>query len=353
MQIEIESMQTLDHSSFFENAKINANATLAVIGESPINLHSIPKRLRTSYCTKKVQSASKSLAASFANAVSVDVVDVIADSDVLDARVRELECNEQDFNKLMEDLEAKFSCAATTISEKIQILTLKPDLWSNKKTMDYFNCSKHLVNKAAQIKNEIGVLAKPKRKQRVGISMDTKSLVLSFFEDDDNSRMLPGIKDRVSVGRHNYHQKRLLLCTVKELYAEFKKKCPDEKIRLSKFFELRPKWCVAPGASGTHRVCVCSVHQNGPFLAEAFGMSYCEMMAKIVCDISDKMCMVHGCKNCPGEEALIRVLRNCYEEGNDEPIQFQQWESTDRAQIVTISLPVEDFIENIAKNISN
>ena len=35
-----------------------------------------------------------------------------------------------------------------------------------------------------------------------------------------------------------------------------------EKIGFSKFPELRPQHCVLAGASGTHAVCVCTIHQN-------------------------------------------------------------------------------------------
>ena len=69
----------------------------------------------------------------------------------------------------------------------------------------------------------------------------------------------------------------------------------------------------------------------------------------MVCDINNKICMVHRCSNCPGEEALLEL----FEEINNDFIQFQQWESTDRGHIVTMSLHVDDFIQNVAKKISN
>ena len=34
------------------------------------------------------------------------------------------------------------------------------------------------------------------------------------------------------------------------------------KIGFSKFAELRPRYCVLAGASGTHSVCICTIHQN-------------------------------------------------------------------------------------------
>ena len=62
---------------------------------------------------------------------------------------------------------------------------------------------------------------------------------------------------------------------------------------------------------------------------------------------------MHCCSDCPGEEALQELLRNLFQEINNDFIQFQQWKSTDQAQIVTMSLPAYNFIENVAEKISN
>ena len=76
---------------------------------------------------------------------------------------------------------------------------------------------------------------------------------------------MPGKKDFVSVkqeGKRVQVQKRLMLSNLREVYREFKEKFPDRKIGFSKFAELRPKHCILAGASGTHSVCVCTIHQN-------------------------------------------------------------------------------------------
>ena len=41
-------------------------------------------------------------------------------------------------------------------------------------------------------------------------------------------------------------------------------------IGLSKFCELRPKWCVTVLSSGTHSVCVCNQYQNTKLLVDSF-----------------------------------------------------------------------------------
>ena len=79
------------------------------------------------------------------------------------------------------------------------------------------------------------------------------------------SRFMPDRKDYDSVrqeGKRMHVQKRLVLNNLRELYKEFKGRFPNLKIGFSKFAELRPKQCVLAGSSGTHCVCVCTIHQN-------------------------------------------------------------------------------------------
>ena len=60
--------------------------------------------------------------------------------------------------------------------------------------------------------------------------------------------------------------------------------------------------------------------------------------------------MVHHCTDCPGEDPLVNLLRNLFEEINNDFIQLQLLESTDRAQIVTETLPkVDDHKKSVAK----
>ena len=63
-------------------------------------------------------------------------------------------------------------------------------------------------------------------------------------------------------GKKEKIQKRLLLLNLTELYQLFKEEHPDAEVGFTKFSLLRPKNCVLAGSSGTHRVCVCSYHQN-------------------------------------------------------------------------------------------
>ena len=92
------------------------------------------------------------------------------------------------------------------------------------------------------------------------------SMVKQFYERNDTSALLPGMKDFISVrnesGEKQKVQKRLLLLNLKELYQLFKEEHSDEDIGFTKFSLLRPKHCVLAGTSGTHSICVYPYHQN-------------------------------------------------------------------------------------------
>ena len=43
---------------------------------------------------------------------------------------------------------------------------------------------------------------------------------------------------------------------------------PGSKVGLSKIAKLGPKECVLAGATGTHSVCVCTIHKNVKLMME-------------------------------------------------------------------------------------
>ena len=117
---------------------------------------------------------------------------------------------------------------------------------------------------------------------------------------------MPGKKDYVSVSRNIHKQKRLILSNLNKFYANFKSKYVSTSIGLSKFYELRPKWRVLAGSSGTHSVCVCTYHQNMKLLLASLNVTYQGPFTLVVCDINNKECMVHRCPNCPKSNTLLQ-----------------------------------------------
>jgi hypothetical protein len=155
---------------------------------------------------------------------------------------------------------------------------------------------------------------------------------------------MPGKKDYVSIGRKQHMQKRLILCNLIELYVSFKTKYPQEVIGFSKFCSLRPKWCITVGASGTHSVCVCALHQNAILLTNAIQIkcTYKDLMTKVVCDVTSNECMVHRCPNCPGIVSLKKFL-DAQLIDNDEEVSFNQWQKTDRTTLIYQTTTMEEY----------
>ena len=142
----------------------------------------------------------------------------------------------------------------------MQILTLVPSEWSRKKAAEIFEVSERTVRKARDLEKEHGVFFLPPPQKGKSTATETTNKVLEFYQNNKNSRILPGIKDRVSIKKNLYQQKRLILCTFKKLYLAFKENYLQNTIGFSKFCSLRPKWCVSARRAGTHSVCVCTIH---------------------------------------------------------------------------------------------
>ena len=175
-----------------------------------------------------------------------------------------------------------------------------------------------------------------------------------------NYGMCPGKKEYVSVridGKREQKQKRLLLVNLKELHLEFIKSTGDE-ISFSKFCELRPKWCVTVNSRGMHSVCVCQQHQNVKLLMAAIpdNCDYKEYLAKLVCSIENRTCMMQSCDSCPGKTTLKEYLTELFSTNDfdmDDIINYQQWMHTDRTNLVSLQISLQEFIDAICDAIDS
>ena len=146
---------------------------------------------------------------------------------------------------------------------------------------------------------------------------------------------MPGVKEYVSIGYKQHKQKRLLLGNLSELYAAFKEKFQNSEAGFSKFCALCLKWCKTIGSSGTHSVYVCAIHQNAIVACHSLNLNYKDLIRKVVCDNTNKLCMIYR-PNCSGKNNLIEYLYQIIPDNTVEEISFQQWESTDRTTIVNM-----------------
>ena len=100
-----------------------------------------------------------------------------------------------------------------TSREKIQYLTLCPCEWSIDKCSEYFQVSQYLIKKSRDFTKENGVLSLPLQKKEKPVSHEMKEEIVSFYEDDEISRIMPRKKDYVSIGRNTINKKDSFLQT--------------------------------------------------------------------------------------------------------------------------------------------
>lgn len=239
----------------------------------------------------------------------------------------------------------------------MKIISLLPRSWSKEKIAREFQVSGRLIRLTRNLMKEQGILPSLRKKKGVSISEETVQKVKMFFENDENSRMCSGKKECTKViinGKKIVKQKRLVLCNLNELYVAFKKSHPECEIGRSKFCELRPKWCILAGASGTHSVCVCVYHQNMKLMVNSakLNVDYKELIDLLVCDINNYDCMMHLCERCPGKENMLELFRDSEEDLPDH-IEFKQWVTTDRAEMVTVFKSQEEYFELLVEKLEN
>ena len=220
-----------------------------------------------------------------------------------------------------------------------------------------------MVNKARKLKKAKGILPDISPIKARKLSEESKTKVIDFYNDDEVSRMCPGKKDFVSVknseGKPVHVQKRLLLANLRELYLHYKEKSNGEHVGFSKFCELRPRWCIAVGAKGMHSVCVCEYHQNVKLLLASLPgpkLDHKSLMAKLVCNISERNCMIQRCEKCPGSSNLREHLQSVFLERSideDDELTFKQWTHTDGTRIITRQELACDLLEEIVLQINS
>ena len=229
-------------------------------------------------------------------------------------------------------------------SQKLTILRIFAEAWSQRTIMEKFGCSQRMAAQAKHLAIEKGVLSTPNPKVGRGWEPDTAESVKKFYYKDEISRVMPGKRDCVTIFQNREKkkiQKRLVLGNLKEVCWQFKASNSERKVGFSKFAMLRPKECVLAGSNGTHSVCVCTTHNNVKLMMTGSKMDhvttneevplkhYSHATAMTMCNPALPSCHLGTCECCPGIESLKEVLERCYEEMGIDEIQFCQWTATD------------------------
>ena len=335
-----DSLEGSSTSFKHEIALSTLNQSLQTIGESPI----IKKKLgQSKYPKEKSEKIGVAL--------KRKILCVESDSDV--------PVNTE--SEILTQLKDKFNATSTSKSEQVQILTILPLSWSIKKIEEQFGCSDYMVRKAKKLVKEKGILSTPNPKPGKVLSQKTADSVREFYNSDEVSRALPGMKDFVSVkqpdGKRVHVQKRLVLGNLKEIYKLFKENHQTLNIGFSKFAELRPKNCILAGASGTHSVCVCTIHQNVKLMMlggkieeltkdDDFPLkTYNHVLPRMICNPPLPTCYLGDCTCCPGPLTLKQKIQNLLDVEAVDYVTFRQWVAVDRTTLETVIEPVDSFLD--------
>ena len=149
--------------------------------------------------------------------------------------------------------------------------------------------------KSSQHKRESGILPKIRNSSVRGRILTEEDIqrIVDFYNSDEYSRQLTGMKSVKQGNKRVKVQKRLLLLILNQLYAEYKKQSSVlayKTFGFSLFASKRPANVVTVGSSGTHSVCVCVHHQNEKLMLSALHLHderHC--MSKIVCSVYNKV----------------------------------------------------------------
>lgn len=193
------------------------------------------------------------------------------------------------------------------------------------------------------------------------------SAVIDFYNDDEMSSVMPGKKDFISLrnddGSKVQVQKRLVLCNLKELHKIFKSRFPQIEIGFSSFASLRPKHCILAGGSGTHTVCVCSIHQNIKLmilggklcrLTEGSNLpvgTYNDCLNAIVCEEPTTECYFNTCANCPGVKNIKQLLLTEMDNNGIDEVSYKQWVSTPKVTLETTIKNTLDFVNDFCEKL--
>lgn len=353
--VEESNLSKSDEVSIIEEAEALAglNISLESLGESPIAVRKISTQKKyPSSKFRKISSLFKR------RLFGLKEAGTTGDSDDDDD-------GNDEKSEIILQLKEKYD-ASIVRSEKIVILTLLPKSWTVKKVQRVFNCTNYAARQAKQLQKDKGIMSSPNLKIGKKLNTDTEAEIIKFYESVSVSRILPGRKDFKSVrieGKKVQLQKRLILCNLREAHTKFKSDFPQHHVGFSKFCALRPAHCVLPGASGTHSVCVCVMHQNLKLMLIGGGLaeltknfdvplkSLRDTLTKIICNPPDIRCFFKECDECPGPDDLITSLETIFEENSIDEVQYKQWVHTDRSNLETVTQSSDEFLESFSNKL--
>lgn len=273
---------------------------------------------------------------------------------------------EVELEDFFQELKDKYSSLSVCDPLRVRILTIAPSSWSINKIAREFKTSKRQARKAKKLKEQRGTLAETISRCRQKLPVSTIEKVDDFYNSDVNGRIMGGQKNTISEmvsGERTAVPKRLMYLDLRGLYIKYVEDFPKDKLGFSTFCKLRPKHCVLVGSSGTHCVCVCTIHENCSLMLDALNIetltkeskmpmkNYKDCINMMICKTPTTKCYLDECEDCPGSTDFSTNMMEILEEAALTDVEFSSWTSTDRSMLITRTAPVSDFIDDLCEKL--
>jgi hypothetical protein len=279
----------------------------------------------------------------------------------------------------------KFQQLASRV-DKYKLLTSLPQTVTIAEMVEKFKCSQYMARVVSQLRRDQGPFSAPAKKDHYDskITPETRQLVVDFYISNENSRVMPGMRDTIYVknpitGIKEQKAKREMLMSQADFYAEFSNCNPGIRIGFTSLGMLRPKYCVWPGATGFMRTCMCEIHQNFDLLLSSLNIAWNlhQVLDGCLCDATSERCSMGLCNECPNYDILQEILtpRNDLEEINvgrapqdegvpdedfaaqrqefieDDAVHYFQWTREGRTNLVEKIAPRHEILESLMEMI--
>ena len=168
--------------------------------------------------------------------------------------------------------------------------------------------------------------------------------VTNFYIRDDNSRIMSGLKNTVTV-KKNKKQRRILNDSLKNLHLKYLSE-NNPSLSYTLFCRLRPFWVVFP-TERDRNTCLCKLCENTELLAMALKKVDTIPSAKLdliteslACSISSKDCMFNMCINCSNMRVCI-TKENLHDDDDNE-IRWFQWKHKTEKRKIKVGKNIEE-----------
>ena len=150
-----DKLASNDEFLLIKSSKKKLNSTLKSIGVFPVNIHGVAKHSSTSNAKVKLKKVLNVYKENISPAYVLDI-ETEGPPPIYD---RDTNKKVEELDRLHAAMKEKLVTASNT--EKLQILTLVPESWSQKYCFEYFGVSEYLLRSARELKHRNKILAQP------------------------------------------------------------------------------------------------------------------------------------------------------------------------------------------------